>query len=148
MTVPETLKALRKSRKLIQDEVAAILNIKRSRYASYETGRVEIDLDLLQKLANHYSVTTDAILKGYAIGQKEMKEFKVSRPTSDEFMDVTVTEMAMIKATIKNLREEVVNLKKRITKKPYDESISRDLQKSIKEDYNHILDELRNKKGV
>lgn len=143
MPLSDTLQALRKSRKLTQREFAAILKIKRTTYASYEgKGRVEMDADLLQKVANYYSTTVDAILGGYAIDDRK---FKIIRPTGEKFMDVTLSEMAMVKATLKALKDKIINLEKRITKKPYDEKISRDLQKAIQEDYDHILNELLNK---
>lgn len=143
MALPDTLKALRVSRNLRQQDIADILGIKRPTYASYETGRVEMDSELLQKLANYYSTTVDALLKGYGV---ERKDFKILRPSTDEFMNVSIAEWAMLKAVTKALTDKVINLEKRLTKKPYDEKISRDLQKSILEDYNHILDELLNKK--
>ena len=56
------LKDLRIDNDLYQKEVAAILKITRQKYGLYETGKRDIPIDLLIKLADFYNVSIDYIL--------------------------------------------------------------------------------------
>ncbi len=56
------LKDLRIDNDLYQKEVASMLNITRQQYGLYESGKRDIPIDLLIKLANFYNVSTDYIL--------------------------------------------------------------------------------------
>lgn len=56
------LKDLRIDNDLYQKEVAAILKITRQQYGLYETGKRDIPIDLLIKLADFYNVSIDYIL--------------------------------------------------------------------------------------
>ena len=53
---------LRQERNWSQDEIAQKLNISRTTYAGYETGRNEPDIKMLVKIAETYKVPTDYIL--------------------------------------------------------------------------------------
>ena len=53
------LKELRISRSKTQQDVAAVLNISRSAYALYETGKRELNYGSLSALADFYSVSLD-----------------------------------------------------------------------------------------
>lgn len=57
------LKNLRIDNDLYQKEVASILKITRQQYGLYESGKRDIPIDLLIKLANFYGVSTDYILE-------------------------------------------------------------------------------------
>lgn len=56
------LKDLRIDNDLYQKEVAGILKITRQQYGLYESGKRDIPIDLLIKLADFYGVSTDYIL--------------------------------------------------------------------------------------
>lgn len=57
------LKDLRIDNDLYQKEVASsMLNITRQQYGLYESGKRDIPIDLLIKLADFYNVSTDYIL--------------------------------------------------------------------------------------
>lgn len=56
------LKDLRIDNDLYQKEVASILKITRQQYGLYESGKRDIPIDLLIKLADFYGVSTDYIL--------------------------------------------------------------------------------------
>ena len=56
------LKDLRINNDSYQKEVAAILKITRQQYGLYETGKRDIPIDLLIKLADFYNVSIDYIL--------------------------------------------------------------------------------------
>lgn len=60
MTFGERLKQLRGKR--TQEEVATGIGISRPRYSHFENNRNEPDLDLIQKIADYYKVTTDYLL--------------------------------------------------------------------------------------
>ena len=56
------LKDLRIDNDLYQKEVTSILKITRQQYSLYESGKRDIPIDLLIKLADFYNVSTDYIL--------------------------------------------------------------------------------------
>ena len=56
------LKDLREDNDLKQKEIAAFLGIDQRVYSNYETGRREIPVHLLLKLAEYYHTRTDYIL--------------------------------------------------------------------------------------
>ncbi|MEB8713171.1 helix-turn-helix domain-containing protein [Bacillus thuringiensis] len=66
MTFGKRLKELRGNK--TQEEVAAGIGISRPRYSHFENNRNEPDLDLIQKMADYYKVTTD-----YLLGRSEDK---------------------------------------------------------------------------
>lgn len=58
----EQLRTIRKANRYTQQQVSDILNIERSTYASYETGRNRPDVALLQNFSKIFNVTVDFIL--------------------------------------------------------------------------------------
>jgi len=62
MVMYQRLKDLREDHDLVQKEVAAILGIDQRVYSNYETGKREIPVRHLLKLADYYNVSTDFIL--------------------------------------------------------------------------------------
>ncbi len=56
------LKELRKSRNLLQKDIANILKISNSAYSYWETGRFEPDSESLAMLADYYNVSIDYLL--------------------------------------------------------------------------------------
>ena len=58
----ERLKALRRQLKLTQQQVADILQLERSTYAFYETGKTTPGLETLQGLARVFGVPVDDLL--------------------------------------------------------------------------------------
>jgi len=58
----QRIKDLREDADLKQKEIAAILGIDQRVYSNYETGKREIPVHLLIKLADYYNTTTDYIL--------------------------------------------------------------------------------------
>ncbi len=53
------LKIFRNQNSLSQQQVADVLGVNRSTYCSYETGRRDIDIDTLFKLADFYKMPVD-----------------------------------------------------------------------------------------
>lgn len=62
------LKDLREDNDLTQIEIAKLLNIKQNTYSQYETGKREIPISLLWKLADYYKTSID-----YLIGRTNIK---------------------------------------------------------------------------
>ena len=58
----QRLRDLREDHDLTQKEVAAVLGIDQRVYSNYETGKREIPVHHLIKLADYYHVTTDYLL--------------------------------------------------------------------------------------
>lgn len=63
------LKELRKSRKLLQKDLARYLQIAESTYSYWEQGKFEPDTETLKKLADYFDVSVD-----YLLGRAENKE--------------------------------------------------------------------------
>ena len=58
----QRLRDLREDHDLTQKEIAAVLGIDQRVYSTYETGKREIPVHHLIKLADYYEVTTDYLL--------------------------------------------------------------------------------------
>lgn len=56
------LKQLREENNISQTEIADYLNIKQNTYSQYETGKRQLSIDMLIKIAKFYKVSTDYIL--------------------------------------------------------------------------------------
>lgn len=65
----ERLRDLRKSRGKTQQEIADMLNIRRSTYGEYERGVIVPPTDKIQMLAKYFNVTVD-----WLIGKEETQE--------------------------------------------------------------------------
>ena len=57
------LKELREENNISQAEIAEVLHIRQNTYSQYETGKRQLPIDVLIKLAKYYKVTTDYILE-------------------------------------------------------------------------------------
>ncbi|MDD4546483.1 MAG: helix-turn-helix transcriptional regulator [Oscillospiraceae bacterium] len=62
MTFGERLRKLRKQLDMTQEQISKNLNIVRSTYAYYETGKTFPDFDTVVRLAHLFNVTTDYLL--------------------------------------------------------------------------------------
>jgi transcriptional regulator with XRE-family HTH domain len=56
------LKELRDENNISQKEIADFLKVKQNTYSQYETGKRQLSIDTLIKLAKFYKVSTDYIL--------------------------------------------------------------------------------------
>ena len=68
----DTLRELRLSKKLTQEETAKIIGVARGTYTHYELNKREPDNDTLLKIANLFGVTTDYLL-GHTSSTEEKK---------------------------------------------------------------------------
>jgi transcriptional regulator with XRE-family HTH domain len=62
MQIGERIKQLRREKCLTQQQIANTLKIDRSNYSKYELGKLEVNNEMLIKLATLFDVSTDYIL--------------------------------------------------------------------------------------
>lgn len=70
--LPEKLKYYRKKSRLTQQQVADVLNVTRSTYSYYETGKTRPKLFTLQMLARLYNTNVDLLLDDYERNNNEV----------------------------------------------------------------------------
>ena len=80
----DTLRELRLSKKLTQEETAKIIGVARGTYTHYELNKREPDNDTLLKIANLFGVTTD-----YLLGHTNSIEAKKSPKDLAKFLENT-----------------------------------------------------------
>lgn len=90
------LKELRLKHKLLQDDIAKILNIKKNTYSNYETEKTQAPIEIYIKLANYYNVSLDYLLENPK-PPKNFKEFTLNeelintyRELSDQIKEVVL----------------------------------------------------------
>lgn len=71
MNLGYTIKELRKEKRLTQDQLASLLNLKRSTIAGYETNRKQPDNATLIAIADFFNVSLD-----YLLGRVENKSIQ------------------------------------------------------------------------
>lgn len=74
MSVKLKLKQIRKEKNLTQSQVAKSLGITRERYGLYETGKRQMSIEMLDKMAEFYSISVD-----YMIGRCENNNQRLSK---------------------------------------------------------------------
>ncbi|GJM60512.1 MULTISPECIES: XRE family transcriptional regulator [Persicobacter] len=57
------LKYLRKTQRLTQEKFSVIIGLKRSTYKDYEVGKTKPDFAVLTKIADHYRITIDELIR-------------------------------------------------------------------------------------
>lgn len=75
MNFGEILKNIRKEKNITQEELAKVLNMKRTSISGYETGRKEPDFGTLNKIADYFGVSMDFLL-GRSTIKYNMDELK------------------------------------------------------------------------
>ena len=61
-TLGNKIKYLRIQLSLTQQQIADVLGIDRSNYSKYELGKLEVNNEMLVKLAKYFDVSTDYLL--------------------------------------------------------------------------------------
>lgn len=72
--IHQTLKMMRLNNRLTQQQVATLLNIDRSTYTYYETGKIKPDVDTLIKLCCIFNVSLEALTKDWTDNSDAVKE--------------------------------------------------------------------------
>ena len=100
MSLSENLKYYRKKIGLRQQDIANLLNLDRSSYSFYETGKTTPTLDTLIKLTTIFNITLDEL-----VGVEKNNGLKVAEPISDYEASHMMNLSASEKATIIKMRE-------------------------------------------
>lgn len=89
------LSKLRKENKKTQQEMANVLNIRQTSYASYESGANEPNIEKLIKLADYFNVSID-----YLVGRNWQNEIGYLTPPQKECVNMIkqLNETNLIKA--------------------------------------------------
>ncbi|MCD8188924.1 MAG: helix-turn-helix domain-containing protein [Clostridiales bacterium] len=96
-TLGSKLKKLRESRRLNQEQVAAIIDVTRSAICTYENDNRQPSYDILVRLAQLYRVTTD-----YLLGCQSRKMIDVSNLSARDVAIVQVLIVEMERRTEEN----------------------------------------------
>jgi transcriptional regulator with XRE-family HTH domain len=75
--IPERLRNLRNEKKMTQQDVADVIEIDRTTYTKYESGKSKPDSVMLDKLAIYFDVSVD-----YLLGRTNVRN---SNNSADEF---------------------------------------------------------------
>ncbi len=86
--IAETLKFLRNSKRMTQQEVAEILDIQQQTYATYERGRNEPPAEILVRLSYLYDVPVDIIIQ-----RDNMSKDETTLKNQIEMFDEVIDEM-------------------------------------------------------
>ncbi len=87
----EQLKLIRKKNKFTQQQISDLLEIERSTYASYETGRNRPDISLLSAFAKVFGITVDYIIN--IDPSKELSVFDSNLSIKKEQGETLVSEL-------------------------------------------------------
>lgn len=90
MTLSEKIKALRKKKKLTQEELASVIGVERSTVGKYETG-VRPSTEMLSVLADYFGVTVD-----YLIG----REPEIAQPSPPRRKGIKIPILGYVPAGI------------------------------------------------
>lgn len=81
--IGQTIRDLRKQRKMSQTELAKILHVSQQTVTAWETGKAEPSSSAISNLADYFNVTTD-----YLLGRSEKKDDdKVDYVALDKVLD-------------------------------------------------------------
>ena len=101
----EILKYLRRLKNLSQQDLAGYLNVTPQAYGNYETGRRQIDIDTLRKLAEFYHVTTDYIL-GFKLDDGNQGNVRIERKSGERvWFDLDNDDLELVEKFIARLQE-------------------------------------------
>ena len=107
MTIGSNLKALRKRKKLSQEEVAKALNLFRSTYSGYENGVAQPNLENLLNLSDFYQVSTDFLLRE---NFEKFTECDWKRIEYGNSADVKGQNLRVLASVIDQNNEEVIEM--------------------------------------
>lgn len=118
----EVLKMLRLNSRMTQKQVAEMLNVDRSTYTYYETGKIKPNVDTLVKLCNIFSVSMDMLTeingKNLAILKKNLEERLSSGENSQvvESLNLQEQQILLLFKLCKNKEEAIETLKELVLK--------------------------------
>ena len=94
------LKQLRKEKDVTQQEISEQLDISRGIYGNYETGFAKPPIDVLEKLADYFNVSTD-----YLLGRTEIKKYEDMQIEHNKEYSVSEKDIEYIKELYKKIKD-------------------------------------------
>jgi transcriptional regulator with XRE-family HTH domain len=113
MSCAKQLKAIRCANKLKQYQVADALGISRSTYCSYETGRRNVDLQLLSMLSHFYRIPIDSFFEdSYAdsVHEDDRYESVIEERFLSQLSDSEINLIAKLRAMNEKDKEEIISI--------------------------------------
>jgi transcriptional regulator with XRE-family HTH domain len=101
------LKFLRKRKGRTQDDVASILNMKRSTLSGYENEIAEPNIEALLALSNYYKVAIDTLIK---VDLTKLSEFQLSQLERGADVYIRGTNIRVLATTVNSDNEENIEL--------------------------------------
>lgn len=101
------LKTLRKHRGRSQEEVAAVLGIKRTTYSAYENGATEPSLDTLLKITRFFKISVERLLTEDISG---FTSNKLEEMTHQYDVDITGRKLRILATTLDSHNRENIEL--------------------------------------
>lgn len=113
MSCANQLKDIRRANKLKQYQVADALNISRSTYCSYETGRRSVDTNILLKLSHFYKISIDCFFEGSYdenVSEDEKYESGLDVKYLSQLSTEEISLIAKLRAMDDKDKEEVITI--------------------------------------
>ena len=113
MILNERLAELRKKKDVSRRELSFSLNLEQSTYGKYESGQRQPSLDILQKIADYFNVTTDYLLGKSDVPNPHrdrtettaLEDFLTDNPVSENYIEL----IRMIDSLPKEKKEIYIN---------------------------------------
>ncbi|WP_313563582.1 helix-turn-helix domain-containing protein [Ruminiclostridium cellobioparum] len=99
------LKELREEKRLLQKDIAKLLNITTSAYGFYEQGKRDPDTEVVRLLADFYSVTSD-----YILGLTDNKKQHIQKNNNDDSFKLLLKKIENLSDESKKELEKYVDL--------------------------------------
>lgn len=125
--ISETLKLLRKTKRLTQKEVAEKLGINTEAYATYERGRNEPPAEMLVRLSFLYDIPIDIIVQKENFTKDSSavkKQYDDLEAIADEFKNKVLSGDAETREVLSNLADALSEFSNRIKCLPINDSNS------------------------
>lgn len=110
----KNIRYLRKERKLSQQKLAAVLSVKRSNIAAYETKNVEPRLQLISKIANYFNIDLAELICA-DLEELHQQKHQAREATIPVSVDPSITDTTAIEVgppSLDQFKEQSVNVRK------------------------------------
>lgn len=120
MDFAKRLKILREEKKLSQRELAKLMNMAPSTLAMYEVGKREPNYEILNRIADFFSVTTDYLLgrsplRQLSINDLDIESIELRKGYNAE--EIPPDRVKEIAKAISNLQKDIDEIKKNLSKR-------------------------------
>ncbi|MCL5058337.1 MAG: helix-turn-helix transcriptional regulator [Actinobacteria bacterium] len=120
MDFAKRLKILREEKKLSQRELAKLMNMAPSTLAMYEVGKREPNYEMLNRIADFFSVTTDYLLgrsplRQLSINDLDIESIELRKGYNAE--EISPDRVKEIAKAISNLQKDIDEIKKNLSKR-------------------------------